>query len=139
MDSARFYANVDSVSRGIGLNLPYTGKGVVVGISDNGFDYTHPAFYDTTYSYSRIKRVWNQGISGTPPAGYTYGAEFADTTSILNQAYDDTLQGSHGIMVASIAAGSGLGSPNGRLHRGVAYEADLVMVTGPTTYLDWSP
>ncbi len=137
MDSARHYANVDSVSSGIGLSLPYTGKGVVMGIVDNGFDYTHPATYDTTYSYSRIKRVWNQAISGTPPAGYSYGAEFADTTSILNQAYDDTLQGSHGIQVASIAAGSGLGSPNGRLHRGVAYEADLVMVTVPTTYLDW--
>jgi len=137
MDSARVYANVDSVSRGIGLNLPYTGKGVVVGIVDGGFDYTHPTFYDTTYSYLRIKRVWNQAIDGTPPAGYTYGAEFADTTSILNQAFDDTLQGSHGIMVGSIAAGSGLGSPNGRLHRGVAYEADLVMITGPTTYLDW--
>lgn len=137
MDSARYYTHVDSVTNGIGLNMPYTGKGVVVGISDNGFDYTHPAFYDTTYSLSRIKRVWIQSLSGNPPAGYSYGAEFTDTTSILNRKYDDTKQGSHGNMVASIAAGSGMGSKNNRLYRGVAYEADLVMVTGPTTYLDW--
>lgn len=137
MDSVRYNTGVDSVTNGLGLNLPYTGKGVVVGISDNGFDYTHPAFYDTTYTFSRIKRVWNQSLSGTPPASYSYGAEFTDTTGILNRKYDYTYQGSHGNMVASIAAGSGMGSKNNRLYRGVAYEADLVMITGPTTYLDW--
>ena len=137
MDSARYYTHVDSVTKGIGLSMPFTGKGVVVGISDNGFDYTHPAFFDTANSTSRIKRVWIQSLTGTPPAGYSYGAEFIDTTSILNQKYDDPKQGSHGNMVASIAAGSGMGSKSNSLYRGVAYEADLVMVTGPTTYLDW--
>ena len=137
MDSVKYYTHTDSVTKGIGLNLPGTGKGVVVGISDNGFDYTHPAFYDTAYSFSRIQRVWNQSLNGTPPAGYAYGAEFTDTTSILNQKYDDTRQGSHGNMVASMAAGSGVGSKDKGLYRGIAYEADLVMITGPTTYLDW--
>ena len=124
MDSARYYTHVDSVTKGIGLSMPFTGKGVVVGISDNGFDYTHPAFFDTANSTSRIKRVWIQSLTGTPPAGYSYGAEFIDTTSILNQKYDDPKQGSHGNMVASIAAGSGMGSKSNSLYRGVAYEAD---------------
>lgn len=136
MDSARYHSNVDSVVNGIGFSMPYTGKGVVVGISDGGFDYTHPAFYDTAYSISRIKRVWIQAIDGTPPADYSYGAEFKDSTSILNQKLDD-YRGSHGTMVGSIAAGSGIGSSNNIIHRGVAYESDLVMVTPPTTYLDW--
>lgn len=137
MDSARYYTHVDSVGNGTGLILPYTGKGVVVGISDDGFDYTHPAFYDTSYKHSRIKRVWNQTLSGTPPAGYSYGAEFADTSSILSRKYDYMNVGSHGNMVAGIAAGSGYGSKNNSLYRGVAYESDLVMITCPTTYLDW--
>jgi minor extracellular serine protease Vpr len=83
MDSARYAANIDSVIQGVGLPMPLRGKGVVVGVIDGGFDYTHPAFYDTSYSNLRIKKAWVQGISGTPPAGYTYGAEFSDTASLL--------------------------------------------------------
>lgn len=137
MDSARYYTHVDSVTRGIGLNLPYTGKGVVAGISDDGFDYTHPAFYDTTYTHCRIKRAWIQSINGTPPTGYSYGTELSDTASILDRKYDHINWGSHGNMVAGIMAGSGMGSKNNRFHRGVAYESDLVMISGQRTYLDW--
>lgn len=137
MDSARLITGVDSVIKGIGLEFPLTGKGVIIGISDNGFDYTHPTFYDTTYSYLRIKRVWNQILPGTPPAGYSYGTELSDTASILNRKYDFIKFGSHGNMVSSVAAGSGIGSKNNSLHRGVAYESDMVLTTTPNTYLDW--
>ena len=38
----------DSVYQGIGLPPGYNGHGIVlIGITDAGFDYTHPAFYDT--------------------------------------------------------------------------------------------
>jgi subtilisin family serine protease len=46
MDKARSSAGVDKVHTGESLPMPYTGKGVVVGIIDGGFDYTHPAFTD---------------------------------------------------------------------------------------------
>ena len=72
MDSARYYANVDSAMKGIGIPMPLTGKGVVVGVIDGGFDYTNPAFYDTSYTKLRITKAWVQDIPGTPPTGYTY-------------------------------------------------------------------
>lgn len=137
MDSARYYTNVDSATNGIGIPLPLSGKGVVVGVLDGGFDYTNPAFYDTTYSTLRISRAWVQDIPGTPPTGYTYGAEFKDSFALLQKQYDLDRGGSHGNACAAIAAGSGIGSKNARAGRGIAYESELVFVTVPTTYLDW--
>ena len=45
-----------------GQDLPqtYTGKGVVVGIQDIGFDLTHPTFYSTNMKDYRIKALWDQ-------------------------------------------------------------------------------
>lgn len=128
MDSARNQTNVNQVHQGVApLTMPYTGKGVVVGVIDQGFDYTHPNFYDSTgTSNYRIKRVWEQyNHSGTPPAGYNYGTELATQTAILNAATDDS-NGFHGSHTAGIAAGAGgyLGSP----YKGVAYESDIVLV-----------
>ncbi|MFA6571773.1 MAG: hypothetical protein WCT77_11135, partial [Bacteroidota bacterium] len=49
MDSAISVSKLKPVMQGNPpLTKPYTGKGVIVGIVDIGFDYTHPAFYDTT-------------------------------------------------------------------------------------------
>ena len=137
MDSARYATNIDSVIQGVGLPMPLRGKGVVVGVIDGGFDYTHPAFYDTSYSNLRIKKAWVQGISGTPPTGYTYGAEFSDTASLLQKQYDFDLAGSHGTQCAAIAAGSGVGSKNAPKGIGIASESELVLVSSPLTYLDW--
>ncbi len=137
MDSARYYANVDSAAKGIGIPMPLSGKGVVIGVLDGGFDFTNPAFYDTTYSTLRISRAWVQDLSGTPPTGYTYGAEFKDSFSLLQKQYDMENFGSHGNACAAIAAGSGIGSKSASAGRGIAYESELVFVTVPTTYLDW--
>lgn len=62
LDSARVAAHVDSVHSGYNLPQPYTGKNVVVGIIDAGFDYTHPAFYDTVYQTYRVKKVWEEKL-----------------------------------------------------------------------------
>ena len=35
---------VDSVRMAINLPQEYTGQGVIIGITDWGFDYTHPVF-----------------------------------------------------------------------------------------------
>ncbi|MCU0422447.1 MAG: S8 family peptidase [Bacteroidia bacterium] len=127
MDLARRAARVDSVHQGIQLAMPYSGKNVVVGIIDAGFDYTHPAFYDTTGSKLRVKRVWEQHKPGTPPQGYSYGNELKDSAGMMQAMYDVNTF-SHGAHVGGIAAGSGYGSANNSQHRGVAYESDLVFV-----------
>jgi minor extracellular serine protease Vpr len=119
----------DSVTAGIGLNLPYTGKDVIIGVTDWGFDYTHPMFYDTVLQHTRIVAAWDQfKQSGPAPTGYEYGTVYqgedellaagSDTANIYGNAY-------HGTHVAGIAGGSG----GGTKHRGVAYEAEFLFVT----------
>ena len=44
MDSARYYSDVADAYAGTKLPQPYTGKGVIVGVVDQGLDFTHPNF-----------------------------------------------------------------------------------------------
>lgn len=129
MNSARVQTHVDSVHQGINLPQAYTGNGVVLGVIDGGFDYTHPAVFDTSYSSFRLKSVWEQKTIGTPPSAYGFGAEYTDSTSIFDKVTDNSIF-SHGTHVAGIAGGSGYGGPSGNneLFRGMAYNSDLVFV-----------
>lgn len=148
LDSVRKVTHVDSVQKGIGLPIPYTGKNVIVGIVDAGFDFTQPAFYDTSGGSYRVKRVWEEKAVGTPPSGFGYGNEITDTTA-MRAAQTDNHTFSHGMHVAGIAAGSGHGSAlnNNSRYRGMAFQSDLVLVgimpdstewqnTGMSDYLD---
>ena len=129
LDSARRRTRIDSVHLGLGLPKAFNGDSVVVGIVDAGFDYTHPVFYDTAFSHYRVRRVWEQKGSGTPPTAFGYGAEYADSASILAKQYDIT-ETIHGTHVGGIAGGSGYNGPTGNHNkfRGVAYKSDLVFV-----------
>jgi minor extracellular serine protease Vpr len=128
LNIARKTTRVDSVQKGYGLPMPYSGKNVVLGIIDFGFDYNHPTMYDTLHAGYRVKKVWELNTLGTPPAGYTYGHELTDTNAIRAQGTDNPVQ-THGTAVAGVAAGSGFGSiiASDRF-RGMAYEADMVFV-----------
>jgi len=134
MDNARTATNVNQVHTGTSLPQPYFGEGVVVGIIDGGFDYTHPNFYNSTgTSGYRVKRVWEQNAtSGTPPTGYTYGRELTTQSAILS-AQRDRANASHGTHVAGIAAGAGGGAST--TYTGVASKADLVFVSTNMTDL----
>lgn len=129
LDSARRTTRVDSVHAGIGLPHPYTGKGVIVGIVDVGFDYTHPTVYDTSGTNYRISRVWEMKTQGIPPAGFNYGSEMTDSFNIQAQQTDNA-GATHGTHVLGIAGGSGFGSTDtsSALYRGMAFESELVLV-----------
>lgn len=132
MDKARAVSGVDKVLGAEALDMPYTGKGVVVGIIDGGFDYTHPAFFDDATGALRIKRVWEQGTTeGNAPEGFGYGIELTTEESILAAAADNSTQ-SHGSHVAAIAAGAN--RVEGNPYYGIAPDADIVLVSkGVTT------
>ena len=128
LDFARSDTRVDSVHAGYGLPMPYNGEGVVVGVVDAGFDFGHPAYFDTTGTGYRVKKVWMQkNNSGPAPAGYSYGTELTDSIALWNIGNDNGQ--SHATHVSGICAGSGFGSPaNGEKFRGIAYKSDLVLV-----------
>ncbi len=129
LDKAVTDIRADSVHAGIGLPQGYTGKDIYIGVTDWGFDYTSPMFYDTTLSESRIIAAWDQfKTSGPSPNGFNYGTEYTSPQTLL-AAESDTSNiynySSHGTHVAGIAAGSGAGLA----YRGVAFESKLLFVT----------
>jgi len=119
----------DSVHAAIDLPQSYTGKDVLIGITDWGFDYTHPNFYDTLLQSTRILAAWDQyKTSGPNPNGFNYGTEFSTPAELLNAGSDTANIYSynyHGSHVAGICGGSGAGSP----FRGVAFEAQYLITT----------
>lgn len=121
--------HADSVQRGINLPQAYTGEGVLIGVLDWGFDYTHPMFHDTAMTYSRVRAAWDQYRQGGPaPAAYGYGAEFTTPAALL-AAQSDTANiygfATHGTHVAGIAGGGGAGTN----FRGIAFDAQFLFCT----------
>jgi subtilisin family serine protease len=120
---------VDSVRMAINLPQQYTGQGVIIGVTDWGFDYTHPVFYDTNMVHYRVLRAWDQfRTSGPAPAGYDYGTELVGPEELLNakcdtsNVYDSAYHGTH---CACIAGGGGAGTQ----YRGVAVDAEFLFVS----------
>lgn len=114
--------------------LPFTGRGVVTGIFDQGFDYHHVNFL-TADNESRIKRAIKVGANGKPSIVRT---ATVDT---------DTIGETHGTHVLGIMAGGYRGNleyasipsddANEALRKtgenpfyGVAYESDIAVASG---------
>lgn len=120
-DKAAQLSNVDKVHA---LTTPFTGKGVIIGVIDSGFDFGHAAFKDASGN-CRIRAVWDQNL---PMASVGHSSEFgygivvdspADIASLAHDISYDT----HGTHVAAIAASSA------DVYSGMAPEAELVLVS----------
>ncbi|MGN0335598.1 MAG: S8 family peptidase [Lachnospiraceae bacterium] len=132
IQEARRASCIDPVQRPP-LNL--SGKGVIFALADSGVDYTHPDFRNPDGS-TRILWLWDQSIPGNPPAGYFRGTEYtsaeintalqAETPEERRRLVPSRDISGHGTSVLGIGAGNGRGS--GGRFRGVAYEADLIVV-----------
>lgn len=118
MDFARNYLNASKVHTGDDRRMPYTGKGVVVGICDIGFDPSHPAFKNAEGNECRIRRITQYKESDGERI------ELNDYDEML-QWRTDTLDETHATHVAGIMAGGYKGNP----YWGMAPDADIVVST----------
>lgn len=117
-DQSRAASKVDQVAddfkrQSAGLPQAYTGKGVVLGIIDQGIDYNHAAFRHDDGSTRIVKLI---EYFRSEKNVYTTDAE-------IKEKDNDSDLTSHGTHVASAAGGSNLG--NGL--QGMAPEADLIL------------
>ena len=133
-DSARYYSRVDAVQQGIGLDMPYTGKGVIVGVIDCGFDFNHINLCDSAGN-TRVKAVYmpfnNTGKTVMVNRIVLPGTCFESPDKIKALTTDDP-KTTHGTQTAGIAAGHYRG--NGWY--GVAPDADLVVCGMPEDQLN---
>lgn len=116
---------------------PYslTGQGILVGIVDSGIDIFHPDFRNEDGT-TRIVGLWDQTLTPqpelgqAPPEGYRSGVYFSEeniNSLLLEENRSLTVDRSgHGTHVAGIAVGNGRASRGE--NRGVAYEADILVV-----------
>lgn len=139
-DSMRVKAHVNEAHMGLApLSVPYTGKGVIMGIIDTGMDFTHPDFLDSL-GHTRVLRYWDQNFpydQWLTPSGFGYGQAW-DSTAINAgncPATDPLNQYGHGTTVAATAAAHD--RPSGRF-TGVAPDADLIIVANDLGHPNWS-
>jgi len=129
LSRVRFDTRTDSVSLSLDFPQSYTGKNVLIGMQDWGYDYTHPMFYDTLLQHTRILAAWDQfKQSGPNPTDFLYGTEYNNETELLAAKGDTSNQlryATHATHVAGIAGGSGAG----KFAMGMAPEARFLFTT----------
>ena len=115
LDKSTEIYNAGSIQSGEGFKTPFTGKGIVVGFCDIGFDPLHPTFLDAN-GHSRVKRITQyrerEGIRKVIEGDEAY-AEWIT----------DSIDKNHATHVGGILAGGGANSP----YKGIAYDSDIVV------------
>ena len=120
MDVTPQQVNATGLYAGINLPQAYTGAGVVAGVFDSYYDFTHPAFRDSVGNL-RISYYYD---FHWPNADSTFGHALEGASVIAAQQHSlNTRNGLHGTHVASIMAGSSVGQ-----YQGMAPEADIYLV-----------
>lgn len=139
MDQVRPAMGVDEIHRGSGLPRAYTGKDVIAGIVDAGFDPNHINFRNTDNT-SRIKKMTEIKIDQNSSEGYSV----KEVTDLSRYTTDntETFHGTHtlGIMAGgyrdSITIANRLNAFQAEIvdtinpYYGIAYGADLAVAGG---------
>ena len=119
-----------------GLSSPYTGKGVIVGVVDQGLDWSNPDFRDST-GKTRVLRYWDHStnVGGVVPAPYYYGIVW--DSSAINAGLCTSTENAtaHGTTVAGMATGNG--RANGT-NKGFAPESELIIVETNFSLDNWT-
>lgn len=129
MDISATHLGATKAYQGLSLPQAYTGKGVMVGVMDIGFDLTHPNFYDRSATNYRIRSFWDQLSADTINSAHYVGQSYHGTEVLLRYAHSrDGLDQTHGTHTLGSLAGSGFDSQ----YRGIAYESDICIVANAT-------
>ena len=140
LDSLSLHINAVPAYQGQSLPQAFTGKDVVVGVMDIGFDLTHPTFYHRNQAdhssaspdtaYYRIRRLWDMLSPDTVGSQLYVGRDYTTAASLLELGHShDGFDMTHGTHTSGIAAGSGYNS----VFRGIAPESDLCLVANAVT------
>lgn len=104
---------------GYKLQQAFTGKDVIVGVQDIGFDFTHPTFGN------RIKCFWDMITPDTIGSQMYVGRDYIGNEAIMTLKHSyDGLEQTHGTHTTGSAAGAGYLNQ----HSGMAYESDIALV-----------
>ena len=142
---AREVIGASQLHQGIGLTQAYTGKGVVCGIVDNGFDVNHVNFLDDEGNH-RVKYFETIGLKADAQGNYDLDIKYVQTPKEMAEVTTDNEKSYHGTHTMGIMAGSYRGNArvatleqaaSGKLdakvyesapnpYYGIAYEADIV-------------
>lgn len=123
LQKARQVTGVDRVHAGDNLDTPFTGKGIVIGVIDQSFEFKHMGFLDDN-GKSRIKMLWDRSkdiekdIQSKAAPVYN-----VDALTKTHETYDPG--SGHGTHVTNIAAGS---KHADNPFYGVAHKADIVVI-----------
>lgn len=136
-DTMRLTQNIDSVLNGYSpLQVPFTGKDVIVGYVDSGIDYTHGDFKNPDGS-TRVLYYWDQTLGYDAlltPGKYGYGQVW-DSASINQGTCLSMDNNAHGTTVAGTGSGNGLATGS---FKGAAPESDIIMVETDFSAGNWT-
>ena len=137
-DITRNVTQAGDVISGTGEKLPqaYTGKGVMVGIVDAGFDPTHPMLKDKDgnlrvkgYYATGLKKLGEEVIIGPDTLGGSVLTKADDILDTLKVREDGDTHGTHCITIAAGSTISDVKGVAGQPLGGMAPEADILIST----------
>lgn len=114
LNRTRHEVGADKIQEGTNLDTPFDGKGVLIGVIDQGFYPKHLAFTDDKGD-SRVKMWWRRGAKPKSQAPTTTLPEKGDGMEALG----------HATHVANIAGGRNIGNNL----QGLAPAADLYFIS----------
>ncbi len=123
MDTTTVITGAEKAWNGIG-GRAFTGRGVVAGVMDIGFDLTHPNFLDADGSRLRVSRMWDQLSVDTIGSRLPVGRDYAGSELLSVMHSRDGLTQTHGTHTLGIVAGTGWQSP----YVGMAPNSDICLV-----------
>lgn len=121
LDTTHTIVAADDAWSGFRLPQAFTGQGVMIGITDIGFDFTHPH-----YEHTRFVSFWDMLSRDTLNS---HNEVFTGRDYLPHEMHElqhsfDGCDHTHGTMIMGTAVGNDL------VFRGMAPEADVVVVNG---------